>query len=89
MNSGKFHTQVYEFISGVHFNEDFIRLFTETVLEVWREKQGESEQLAIDYGKQVQLLREQRQSIKDRMRLVTTETGMKLVEEDLADIENK
>lgn len=89
MNREKFHTQVYEFISSLHFNQDFIRLFTETVLEVWREKQKQSEQLAIDYGKQVQLLREERQSIKDRMKLVKTEAGMKLIEEDLAEIENK
>ncbi len=89
INSGKFHTQVYEFISSLHFNQDFIRLFTESVLEVWRTKQKDSEQLAIDYGKQVQMLREERQSVKDRMRLVKTEVGMKLVEEDLADIENK
>ena len=89
MNRVKFHTQVYEFISGLHFNQDFIRLFTETVLEVWRENQKQSEQLAIDYGRQVQLLREERQSIKDRMKLVKTEAGMKLIEEDLAEIENK
>ncbi len=88
-NSEKFHTNVYEFIRNLEFNEDFIRLFTETVLEVWRAKQKESEQLAIDYGKQVQVLRQERQSIKERMKLVNTQSGMKLIEEALAEVENK
>jgi site-specific DNA recombinase len=89
LNRDKFHTQVYDFIRAIKFKKDFIRLFSEVVIDVWNKKEQEAGQLAIDYGKVVQGLRERKQAIKEKLIMVSSKEAVSMLEEELQDVEAK
>jgi DNA invertase Pin-like site-specific DNA recombinase len=89
VNRKIFHKTVYDFVSSVKFDSNLTSLFKEIVLDVWKEKAKETEQVAIDNGKQVQLLREKRQLMKERIITSPNEAVLKVLGEELESIDKQ
>ena len=88
LNREKFHTQVYDFIRIVKINPDFIKLFGEVVLDVWKKKK-EEEQEDTQYGEVVQELRARKNAIKVAILMVTSTEVVAILEEDLLQVESE
>gem|GEM_PF-6871621 len=71
------------------FKNNFINLFNEVVIDIWKKKEKEAEQQAIDFGKVVQELRERKQAIKEKLLMVSSKEAVSMLEEELQDLEAK
>ncbi|MCL4390163.1 MAG: hypothetical protein M1484_02600 [Patescibacteria group bacterium] len=87
LNKVKFEEKVYEFIKSIKFGNDFTRLLKEAVLDVWKAKKEEIFQDSMDYGRNVEKLKEQKLKIKDTIKSLSSPIAIKSFEEDLEKVE--
>lgn len=83
------HEKVNGFVKRLRFDNRFIQVFKEAVLDVWEEKRKEANKDAIDYGKRSVELRSRRQSIKEKLIAVESKEAIKLLEEELQSVDKE
>lgn len=83
VNRTVFNEYIRRFIERVHFSEDFKKSFKEIVIEEWRKREKQLSEDSVNVGKQVIRIEQEIQSLKEKLKVLTQPTALKLIEEDL------
>ena len=89
VSKGDFDSTIAEFVKGLKFEPDYAEKLMEAVMQEWdkRQKNTQSDKSVIE--KKIQELENSARLIADKIRILSSETAIRYMEEDLAKIETE
>ena len=89
VSKGDFDSTIAEFVKGLKFEPDYAEKLMEAVMQEWdkRQKNTQSDKSVIE--KKIQELENSARLIADKIRILSSETAIRYMEEDLTKIETE
>ena len=89
VNLSEFNKTLKNFVGDVHFSESFKTKFRNAVLKEWELKQSRLSQDSVNYGQLVVQKEVELQNLKEKLKLLSSPTALKMIEDDIEKAEQE
>src|SRR5262249_55661947 len=84
-----FNTKIQEFVQGIHFAPEYINDLLEAVKQEWEIRQKEINREQDTIHEKVLALQNQAKAIVEKIKVLSSPTAIKFMEEDLTNVESQ
>ncbi len=87
--AGKFHKTIKSFVEDVKFSEGYFIRFRQIVLGEWEKREKNISDDTIHLGQRVTQIEQEIQNLKEKIKVLTSITAIKLLEDDIDKLEQE